>query len=290
MATQATMAGQRGAGEQARRAVLRLLAYLVLSAGALLMIGPFVWMVSTAFKGAEAAFAFPPEFVPRPFTLRNFAEVGTIVPFGRYLFNSAFVATMITVSELVTASLAAYAFARLRFPGRDALFLLYLGTLMIPGQVTLIPNFVLMRYLGWLNTYQALIVPAAFTAFGTFLLRQFFLTIPRELEEAARIDGCSYFGVYRRIILPLSGPALATLGVFSFMGAWNAFLWPLVMISDKDMRTLTVALRSFQTEYGTEWTYLMAGSTIALIPILVLYVIAQKYFVRGIALTGLGGR
>lgn len=290
MATPATMAGQRATGDQVRRVVLRLGAYLVLSLGALLMIGPFLWMVSTAFKGPEAAFAFPPEFVPQPFTLRNFTEVWTIVPFGRYLFNSAFVAGMITIAELITASLAAYAFARLRFPGRDALFLLYLGTLMIPGQVTLIPNFVLMRYLGWLNTYQGLIVPAAFTAFGTFLLRQFFLTIPRELEEAGRIDGCSYFGIYWRIILPLSGPALATLGVFSFMGAWNAFLWPLVMISDKEMRTLTVALRSFQSEYGTEWTYLMAGSTIALIPILALYTVAQKYFVRGIALTGLGGR
>jgi multiple sugar transport system permease protein len=216
--------------------------------------------------------------------------VWTIVPFDRYLFNSLFIAVCVTIGEVLTSSLAAYAFARLRFPGRDAMFLMYLATLMIPGQVTIIPNFILMRYLGWINTYEGLIIPTAFTAFGTFLLRQYFLSIPRELEEAARVDGASYFQVWSRIIMPLASPAIATLAVFSFMGAWNSFLWPFIMVNTPEMRTLTVALRSFQTDYGTEWGLMMAGSLIAMLPMLVIFLMAQRYFVRGIATTGFGGR
>ncbi len=161
---------------------------------------------------------------------------------------------------------------------------------MIPGQVTIIPNFILMRYLGWINTYEGLIIPTAFTAFGTFLLRQYFLSIPRELEEAARVDGAGYFEIWWRIIMPLATPAIATLGVFSFMGAWNSFLWPFIMVSTAEMRTLTVALRSLQTEYGTEWGMMMAGSLIAMLPMLVIFLAAQRYFVRGIATSGFGGR
>ncbi|MGH2560496.1 MAG: carbohydrate ABC transporter permease [Thermomicrobiales bacterium] len=254
------------------------------------MVAPFLWMASTAFKDPGAAFDYPPRWIPRPPTLESFREVWTLVPYDRYLFNSAFVAICVTAGEVVTSALAAYAFARLRFPGRDAMFLLYLATLMIPGQVTIIPNFILMRYLGWINTYQGLIIPTAFTALGTFLLRQYFLSIPRELEEAARVDGASYFEVWWRIIMPLSSPALATLAVFSFMGSWNSFLWPFVMVSTSEMRTLTVALRSFQTDYGTEWGLLMAGSLIAMVPMVVIFLAAQKYFVRGIATTGFGGR
>ena len=274
-------------------APLRLLSYVVLTLGALVMIIPFAWMVSTAFKDPGQAFTYPPQWIPRPPTLESFQQVWTKVPFGRYLFNSAFVAVTVTIGEVLTSALAAYAFARLRFPGRDAIFLLYLATLMIPGQVTIIPNFVIMRFFptgSWVNTYQGLIIPSAFTALGTFLLRQYFLSIPRELEEAARIDGASYFQVWWRIILPLSGPALATLAVFSFMGSWNGFLWPFVMVSSPEMRTLTVALRSFQTEYGTEWALLMAGSVISLLPMVVIFLLAQRYFVRGIATTGLGGK
>lgn len=268
----------------------RFLAYLVVSAGAILMVVPFLWMASTAFKSGGSAFDYPPTWIPKPFTLDNFKDVWTIVPFGRYFFNSLFVAVAVTVGEVLTSALAAYAFARLRFPGRDAMFLLYLATLMIPGQVTIIPNFILMRYLGWINTYQGLIIPTAFTAFGTFLLRQYFLSIPRELEEAARVDGASYFEVWWRIIMPLASPAIATLGVFSFMGAWNSFLWPFIMVSRSDMRTLTVALRSLQTEYGTEWGMMMAGSLLAMLPMLIIFLSAQRYFVRGIATTGFGGR
>jgi len=267
----------------------RVLAYAVVSAGAVIMVAPFLWMLSTAFK-AGSAFDYPPQWIPDDVTLDNFREVWTAVPFGRYLFNSLFIAICVTIGEVLTSALAAYAFARLRFPGRDAMFLMYLATLMIPGQVTIIPNFILMRYLGWINTYQGLIIPTAFTALGTFLLRQYFLSIPRELEEAARVDGASYFEVWWRIIMPLASPAIATLAVFSFMGSWNSFLWPFVMVSGADMRTLTVALRSFQTEFGTEWGIMMAGSVLAMLPMLLIFLAAQRYFVRGIATTGFGGR
>ncbi len=269
---------------------LRILSYVVLTLGAIVMIVPFLWMLSTAVKEPGAAFVYPPQWIPTVITGESFQAVWTKVPFGRYLLNSAVVAVGVTVAEVLTSALAAFAFARLRFPGRDRFFLLYLGTLMVPGQVTIIPNFIIMRHFGWINTYQGLIVPAAFTAFGTFLLRQYFLSIPRELEEAARIDGATYFQVWWRIILPLARPALATLAVFSFMGSWNGFLWPFIMVSSPEMRTLTVALRSFQSEYGTEWSLLMAGSLIALLPMLLIFLAAQQYFVRGIATTGLGGR
>jgi multiple sugar transport system permease protein len=204
--------------------------------------------------------------------------------------NTAFVASSITFLHLAVSSLAAYAFARLRFPGRDWLFFAYLATLMVPGQVTLIPNFLIVKYLGWIDSYQALIIPQIFSAFGTFLLRQFFLTIPNELEDAARIDGASAFGIYWWIMLPLSGPALATLAVFTFTAQWNNFLWPLIVINNEQMRTLTVGLRALVGQYTVQYPLLMAGSVISILPMLVLFVVAQRFFVRGIALTGLAGR
>jgi multiple sugar transport system permease protein len=281
---------EAGAGSRVLRIVGRTLAYAVVTMGAVVMIAPFLWMLSTSFKGGGAIFDYPPTWIPDPITFDNFRRVWTVVDFDRYLFNSMVVAIAVTLGEVFTSALAAYAFARLRFPGRDALFLMYLATLMIPGQVTIIPNFILMRYLGWINTYQGLIIPTAFTAFGTFLLRQYFLSIPRELEESARVDGASFFQVWWRIIMPLASPAVATLGVFSFMGAWNSFLWPYIMVSTSDMRTLPVALRSLQSEYGTEWGMMMAGSLIAMLPMLIIFLFAQRYFVRGIATTGFGGR
>jgi multiple sugar transport system permease protein len=272
---------------------LPALAYLGLTLGSAVMVAPFCWMLSTALKSPAEAFSYPPQWIPRTVTLENFERVWTAVPFGRYTFNSIFVAVSVMALELITASMAAYAFARLRFPGRDRLFLLYLATLMIPGQVTIIPNFILMRYMDWLDTYQGLIIPNAFTAFGTFLLRQAFLAMPGELEEAAKIDGCGYFGIYRRIILPLAGPALATLAILSFQGSYNAYFWPLVVVSSDEMWTLPLALRLFTGSaglYATDWWLVMAGASIAVAPMLVIFVLAQKYFVRGIVLTGMGGR
>lgn len=265
-------------------------AYAALSIGSLWALFPFLWMVSTSLKSDSQVLIYPPVWFPSPPIWGNYAEVMRLLPFGRFLVNTMVVAVTVTILELITSSFAAYAFARLRFPGRDKLFLLYLATLMIPGQVTIIPNFLVMSWLGWVDTYMALIIPAAFSAFGTFLLRQFFLSIPPELEQAARIDGCSYFGIYRHIILPLSGPALATLAVFAFMTQWNAFLWPLIVTNKETMRTLTVGIRYFGDDAPGQFNYLMAGTVMSIIPILIVFLVLQRYFVRGVALTGMGGR
>ena len=266
------------------------IAYLALGIGSLWALVPFLWMISTSLKTDSQVLVYPPAWIPSPVAWGNYPQVMKLVPFARFLVNTAVVAVTVTVLELITSSFAAYAFARLRFPGREKLFLLYLGTLMIPGQVTLIPNFLVISWLGWVDTYMALIIPAAFSAFGTFLLRQFFLSIPPELEQAARIDGCSYFGIYRHIILPLSGPALATLAVFAFMTQWNAFLWPLIVTNKETMRTLTVGIRYFGDDAPGQFNSLMAGTVMSLVPILILFLLLQRYFVRGIALTGMGGR
>ncbi|HXV99960.1 MAG TPA: carbohydrate ABC transporter permease, partial [Anaerolineae bacterium] len=213
-----------------------------------------------------------------------------VMPFGRFYLNSLIVAASITVLQLFTSSLAAFAFARLRFPGRGALFLLYLATLMIPFHVMLIPNFILMRFLGWFDTYAALIFPPAFSAFSTFLLRQYYLSLPGELDEAARIDGASSFRIWWQVIIPLSGPVLAALTIFIFLGAWNDFLWPLVITNSLEMRTLPVGLTAFQGQFKVEWHLLMAGAVIAMLPILIIYVLAQRKFIEGLAMTGLTGR
>lgn len=281
-----------GAGQRQRwlRALRSTCTFALLSLAAVLMLLPFVWMVSTSLKTQAGVFVYPPEWIPNPVQWRNYADVVRVMPFLRYVLNTTFVAISVTFLHLAVSSLAAYAFARLRFPGRDKLFLAYLATLMVPGQVTLIPNFLIVKYLGWIDTYQALIIPQIFTAFGTFLLRQFFLTIPGELEDAARIDGASAFGIYWRIFLPLSGPALATLGVFTFTAQWNNFLWPLIVVNDEQMRTLTVGLRALVGQFTVQYPLLMAGSVISVLPMLVVFVLAQRFFVRGIALTGLAGR
>jgi multiple sugar transport system permease protein len=266
------------------------LVFATLVALAFLTLVPIVWMVLTAFKSAPEVAASPPTLIPREWHPENFVAAWNAAPFGQYLANTVFIAGSVMVLEVITSALAAYAFARLRFPGRDALFLLYLGTLMIPRQVTLIPQFILMRELGWIDTYQGLIIPQVFSAFGTFLLRQYFLTIPWELEDAARIDGASRWECFRRIILPLSGPALATLAVFVFLFQWNNLLWPLVMSNTDRTRPIAVGLRAFQGQYATDWNLLMAAAAMSTVPVVALYLLAQRWFVRGIALTGFGGR
>lgn len=281
--------GFRG-GKEKQKAVADFLAYVILILVASGMILPFLWTVSTALKGAGQVFLYPPQWIPKPIYWRNFVTAWNRVPFGGFLLNSALISVTVVVLQLLTCSLSAYAFARMHFPGRDKLFLLYLATLMIPGQVVIIPNFILMKTLGWLNTYSAMILPAAFSAFGTFLLRQFFLTIPYELEEAAKIDGCSRFGLYWRIILPLAKPALASLAIFTFRSQWNAFLWPLIVVNDLAKMPIQVGLSFFRGMYYVEWEILLAGTLIALIPTVVVFVFGQKYFTQGIALSGLGGR
>jgi multiple sugar transport system permease protein len=264
--------------------------YLPLTALALLVLAPFVWMVLTALKPEHEVLSNPPTWVPSTFMWSNFPRAFQFFPFDRFLLNTAVVAAGATILQMVTACLAAYAFARLRFRGRDALFLLYLGTLMIPPHVTIVPLFLMMRDLGWLDTFAALILPSAFTAFGVFLLRQFFLSIPRELEEAAFIDGAGRLRILLQVVLPLSRPALATLAVFTIIREWNAFLWPLIATSRTEMRTVSVGLSLFQGQYATEWHLMMAAATITLLPTLAVFVVAQRQFIQGIALTGMGGR
>jgi multiple sugar transport system permease protein len=267
-----------------------LLLHGLLLTGSVVMLLPFVWMLSTSLKTPPEIFTFPPTWIPSRPAFENYAKTVTVMPFGRFYLNSLIVAISVTVLQIVTSSLAAFAFARLRFKGRNLLFLLYLATLMIPFHVMLIPNFIIMRSLGWYDSYQALILPPAFSAFSTFLLRQYFLSLPLDLDEAARIDGASSLRIWWQIIMPLSGPVLAALTIFIFLNAWNDFLWPLVITNSLEMRTLPVGLTAFQGQYRVEWHLLMAGAVIAMVPVLVVYILAQKKFVEGLTITGLAGR
>ena len=264
--------------------------YLIVAVGGALMIVPFLWMLSTSLKTTVQSMAFPPEWWPRPFVWENYTRIYEYMPFFTFLFNSVKIVFFVLIGQLFTCSLAGYAFAKLRFPGRKTLFLVLLSTMMIPSQVTLIPVFVIMKFLGWINTHYALIVPAFFgSVFGTFLLRQFFLGLPNDLEDAARIDGCSPFAIYWRIMLPLAKPSLATLAIFTFMGTWNDFMRPLIYLSDMDKMTLPVGLALLSNHQDIRIPLIMAGAMLSLLPILILYIFGQKYFVRGIALTGIKG-
>lgn len=280
-----------GAGSRRRKKCAKHLGlHLLLITGSVVMLVPFAWMLSTSLKQPGDVFIYPPQWIPQPVQWENYRETVSVMPFGRFYLNSIIQAVSVTVLQLLTASLAAFAFARLRFRGRDVLFLLYLATMMIPFPVTMIPNFVIMRYFNWIDTFRALILPPSFSAFSTFLLRQYFMSIPLEMDDAARVDGASSFRIWWQIILPLSGPALATLAIFTFLGQWNSFLWPLIVTNSEKMRTLPVGLATFQSQYSVQWHLLMAGSVIAVLPVLVIYIAGQKWFVRGITLTGMGGR
>ena len=262
--------------------ISRWFTYAILTIGALSMLAPLLWMASTALKTPAEIFAYPPRWLPDPARWHNFVDAWQAAPFRRYYLNSLFVAFCVTAGQVTTSALAAYAFARLKFPGRDKLFVGYLATLMIPGSVTMIPVFILIRMLGWVDTYKALILPGIFSAYGTFLLRQFFMSIPRDLEDAARIDGCGYFRTFHTIILPLSGPALATLTIFTFMGSWGNFMWPLVVTYSDKMRTLPVGLMVFQGAYTTEWHLLMAAALMVMLPVIAIFLINQRFFVEAI--------
>ena len=266
------------------------LAYLLLVLTALSMFLPFYWMVATSLKTEARVFAFPPEWIPNPVILDNYRYIFTELPFGLYVFNSLKISTLWTIGVLLSSSLAAYAFAWVPFRGRGTLFIITLAALMIPGQVTMIPLYIIMSRIGWVNTQLPLIVPAYFgSAFGIFLLRQFFQTIPHELADAAKIDGCHHFGIYWRIMLPLSKAVLATLALLTFLGSWNDLLGPVIYLYDGDLFTLPLALTRFRGNYYTQWAYMMAGATVSLAPILVVFLLTQKYFVQGVVLSGLKG-
>jgi multiple sugar transport system permease protein len=254
--------------------------------GAFIMVLPFLWMVSTSLKTqADVLKQFPPRLIPTTFMISNYSTALTSMPFDRFYFNSLFVSSAVTIVQLFTSSLAAFAFARLRFRGRDILFFFYLIGLMIPFPVLLVPNFLIIRQLGWYDSYLALIVPPAFSAFSIFLLRQYYRGLPMEYDEAARIDGASSLRIWWNIILPNSTPALAALGIFTFLGTWNDFLWPLVVTNSLQMRTIPVGLNSFQGQFSVRWELLMAASVVALIPVLIIYFFAQNWIIRGLSVS-----
>ncbi len=271
-------------------AVRAVLSQTLLSLIALLFLLPIIWMVLSALKPSAEVFTVPPKPFGSKIMFSNFADAWNYLPFGRFILNTVFVAAVGTAITLVASALSGYAFARLNFPFRGGLFVMYLSTLIVPQEVIVIPMFLIMKQLGWVNTFQALILPWAFTAFGTFLLRQFFLTVPKELEEAAKLDGCGHLRILSKIFVPISAPALAVLAVFTFITYWNSFLWPLITISDTNKMTVPLGLQLFLGQQGQRWELLMAASTIAMVPTIVLVVALQKYLVRGIALSGLGGR
>lgn len=267
----------------------RFFVYFLLLVGAIVFMIPFAWMLSSSLKELPQIFVFPPKWIPNPVRLDNYAEALKRMNFLVALKNTLTITVLCLIGQVSSASLVAYGFARIRFPGRDFLFALVLSTMMLPSQVTMIPMFILFRSLGWVDTFKPLIVPSFFGggAFFIFLLRQFFLTIPKDLEDAARIDGCGRFRIFLQIILPLAKPALITVSIFSFMSHWNDFMGPLIYLNSEHKRTLAIALQSFQGQYTADWNLLMAASVVVLIPVLVIFFTLQRYFVEGIVLTGL---
>jgi multiple sugar transport system permease protein len=261
--------------------------HVVLISGVIIMIFPFVWGISTSLKDMREVLSAPFNLIPRHITLINYRNMIKSIPVGRFFINSLIVSVSITVSQLITCSLSAYAFSRLKFPFRDGLFYILLGTMMIPQQVIMIPVYIILNFFRLIDTYAAMIVPFLSSAFGTFLLRQFFMTIPKELEEAATLDGCNHFNFLFRIMLPLARPILATLAIFTFMWSWNNYLWPLIVTNRIEIRTLQYGLAMFKEEGGLNWGQLMAGTTIATVPVLTMFLVAQKQFIKGITLTGL---
>lgn len=268
----------------------KVLLYLALIMGAFIFLIPFFWTLSTSFKPDTQIFLMPPKWIPEPFTIVHYKEVFKYVPYAQFYKNTVYLSILNVLGSLFACPLAAYAFARLEWPGRDFLFLVTLSTMMLPSQVTMVPLFLVFRKLGWLNTLKPLWVPAFFgNAFFIFLLREFFKGLPAELDDAARVDGCTYFGIYWRVILPLVKPALTTVSIFAFMGTWNNFTGPLIYVRNYEAMPLALGLRIFQEAHGTEWGALMAASVMMILPIILLFFFLQRYFIQGIALTGIKG-
>jgi multiple sugar transport system permease protein len=277
-----------------RRRVVGLrpvISHALLVVVALLFAAPLIFAFATSLKPADEVFTAPPTLVGSELRWSNYVEAFQFAPFALYFFNSFLVAIIGTVVVIAASSLSAFAFARLRFPGRELLFVLFLGTLMVPQEVLIVPMYWLMQTLGWVDSYQALILPFAFTAFGTFLLRQFFLTVPAELVDSARVDGAGPFNIFFRVMLPLSRPALAVLAMFTFIAYWGSFLWPLIVIDNINAKgTVPLGLNAFMGQQGTEWNLMMAAAMLAMVPSILLVVLLQKNLVRGLLTTGFGGR
>ncbi len=298
MASRTSISGALRTRRAGARFLADLLVYLVLGTIGITMVLPFIWMIGTSLKTYGEVLVWPPTFFPKVPQWHNYVEAWNFsrnAPFDVFFLNSIIVSASITIAQVVTCSTAGYAFGRLQFPGRDVLFLLYVATLMVPFQVTLVPLYLIMRQLHWVDTRQALIVPNLVSAYGTFLVRQFMLTLPRELEDAARIDGANVPIILLKVILPLCTPVLSTLAILTFASSWNMFLWPLIVISNTRLRTIPIGLALFTAmpEYATigvpPYQLLMAAATFSMLPTVVVFLLGQRYFIRGIALSGLKG-
>lgn len=261
--------------------------YLLLIGGSIAMILPFYWSIITSFKLPAEVIAYPPTWIPKEPTLRNYSKLFEKLPVMRLYFNSLFLSITITVLVLFTSSLIGYVFAKFYFPGRNIIFIMILGTMMIPFYVTMIPLYILMVRLKWVDTYQAIVAPAIYSSFGIFLMRQWMHSIPNDILDAARIDGCREFGIFRKIILPLSKPALSALGIFQFIWSWNNFLWPLIILNTQELWTLPVGLATFQGQWWTDYALTMAGAAVSVVPLIIAFILLQKRITKGIVLTGM---
>ena len=271
-----------------RTVIFRAICYVVIVAGAISFLFPFMWMVSTSLKTDQDVFTWPPRLVPQPVRFQNYVDAWNSAPYARFFFNSAFIALAVTLANLFFSSLAGYAFAKYQFPGKQWIFIALLATMMIPFQVTMIPVFVILSKLHWVDTYWGLIIPFTAGAFGIFLMRQFLSTIPDDLIDAARIDGCSEFRTFLTIVLPLSKPALSALGIFVFMASWNGFIWPFIIVKSTEMKTLPLAVADLaEGLYVMSWPLMMAGACFVVLPAIVVFLLFQKNFVEGITLTGI---
>lgn len=271
-----------------RKTVVMLVTYAGLFLGAAVVIGPFLWMVSISLMKIEQIYVFPPQWLPNPAQWANYTKIFTIIPLGRFFANTVVVTISVIGARLIITTLCAYALARLNFPGRDLFFIAMVATMIIPGEVQLIPGFVTMRWLDWLDTFKVLIIPRIESIVQVFLMRQFFLTIPKELEEAAIIDGCGHLRILWHVIVPLSRPVVALVALFTFRAMWNDFMWPLIMTNSTSMKTLQVGLALIATQQSENGlNLLMASNVVALLPVLIIFWATQKTFVKGIALTGL---
>lgn len=274
---------------QMRRKVMEAMLYICLTLGSVVMMWPFVWMILSSTKSSGEILRLPPSFLPEFPSVKNYTAVLGEMPFSRYFFNSVLVSICVTSGVLFTSSLGGYVFGKFSFPGREALFTLILGTMMIPFQVTVVPLYLIVLRLGLYNSYGALIVPALVNAFGIFMMRQFMHEVPDELLDAARIDGASEYRIYGSIVIPLLRPALTTLGILTFTWSWNSFLWPVIAVASDEYRTVQLALASFVSFRNLRYGLLMAASTMAVVPILVIFTLLQRGIMRGVAMTGLKG-
>lgn len=265
----------------------RVILHIVLIIGSIISVFPFIWMITTAFKGQSEVFSTKLVILPTEWKFDNFVDAITTIPFGRFYLNTIIITVARVVGQLIIASMAGYGFARLRFPGRDVLFWAIMAAMMVPFQVTLVPDYILLRTLGWLDTYTGLIIPSLVSSFGIFLLRQFFLTLPQDLEDAAIVDGCNPFQTFWHVSLPLAKPILGSFGFLVALWSWNDFIWPLIVTRSTEMQTLSVALSLLQGQYVSNFGVLMAAATMTILPMIILFIFAQRYVIEGITMSGL---